>query len=162
MEQKLSQPKYPNDNCYMLGYRHGMKNSEYITPFTDEDLRNIAYGLDSLIENNEKISSSTCDGYFTKEIESRNAYLKKLKERVLVLFGTGKNNEETGLKSEKQPDMREKVGEYIREINAEIKRLEKTLVKASIHNQDITKIENRLEVLAEVKNDLLGRLDEVV
>lgn len=64
---------------------------------------------------------------------------------------------------ENQPDMREKIKEYIGELDTEIKRLE---VQLEEHMDDeaciVTGIESRLNAIIEVKNDLLGRLEEVI
>ena len=64
----------------------------------------------------------------------------------------------------KKPDMREKIREYINELDIEINRCENELQKYYKSNGDIGVIsmQNRIQVLIEVKNDLLGRLDEVI
>ena len=61
---------------------------------------------------------------------------------------------------ENQPDVREKVREYIGELDAEIKRCEDTLSKTD-SPYDL-RIKGRLETIIDVKNDLQGRLDEVI
>lgn len=63
-----------------------------------------------------------------------------------------------------KPDMREKIREYINELDTEIDRCENELQKYYKSNGDIGVIsmQNRIQVLIEVKNDLLGRLEEVV
>lgn len=66
---------------------------------------------------------------------------------------------------ENQPDMREKIKEYINELETEIDRLESDLEKQMIYNVEackVTAIESRLNAIIEVKNDLLGRLEEVI
>lgn len=65
---------------------------------------------------------------------------------------------------ENQPDMREKIREYISELDTEIDRCENELQKYYKGNGDIGVIsmQNRIQVLIEVKNDLLGRLEEVI
>lgn len=65
---------------------------------------------------------------------------------------------------ENQPDMREKIREYISELDTEINRCENELQKYYKSNGDIGVIsmQNRIQVLIEVKNDLLGRLEEVI
>lgn len=67
-------------------------------------------------------------------------------------------------KYENQPDMREKIREYIGELDMEINRCENELQKYYKSNGDIGVIsmQNRIQVLIEVKNDLLGRLEEVI
>lgn len=66
---------------------------------------------------------------------------------------------------ENQPDMREKIREYINELDTEIDRLESDLEKQMTYNVEaykVTATESRLNAIIEVKNDLLGRLEEVV
>ena len=66
---------------------------------------------------------------------------------------------------ENQPDMREKIREYISELDTEIDRLESDIEKQMTYNVEACKVsatESRLNALIEVKNDFLGRLDEVV
>ena len=66
---------------------------------------------------------------------------------------------------ENQPDMREKIKEYIDELDAEIGRLESDLEKQMTYNVEACKVtatESRLNAIIEVKNDLLGRLEEVI
>lgn len=61
---------------------------------------------------------------------------------------------------ENQPDMREKIREYITELDTEIDRLEDVLKNTdSPYN---LQVKGRLNAIIEVKNDLLGRLSEVV
>ena len=65
----------------------------------------------------------------------------------------------------KKPDMREKIKEYIGELDTEIDRLESDLEKQMTYNVEACKVtatESRLNAIIEVKNDLLGRLKEVV
>lgn len=64
-----------------------------------------------------------------------------------------------------KPDMREKIKEYISELDMEIDRLESELEKQitySVEACKVTATESRLNALIEVKNDLLGRLKEVI
>lgn len=61
---------------------------------------------------------------------------------------------------ENQSDMRKKVKEYIGELNTEIDRLE-NLLKNTDNPYDL-QIKGRLNAIIEVKNDLLGRLEEVI
>ena len=58
------------------------------------------------------------------------------------------------------PDMREKIKEYIGELDMEIDRLE-NLLKNTDSPYDL-QIKGRLNAIIEVQNDLLGRLEEVV
>lgn len=59
-----------------------------------------------------------------------------------------------------KPDMREKIKEYIGELDTEIDRLE-NLLKSADSPYDL-QIKGRLNAIIEVKNDLLGRLEEVI
>jgi len=64
---------------------------------------------------------------------------------------------------ENQPNMREKVVEYIGELKMEIKRVEDELCKPEMFtNLHSLAIESRLETLQEVINDLKGRFDEIL
>ena len=74
-------------------------------------------------------------------------------------------------KYENQPNMREKVREYISELDAEIERCvdEAESILAAIGDYDenpmptnYIRLEERTKVLGEVKNDLQGRLDELI
>lgn len=63
------------------------------------------------------------------------------------------------------PDMRERIKEYVSELDIEIDRLESDLEKQMTYNVEVCKVtatESRLNAIIEVKNDLLGRLEEVV
>lgn len=65
----------------------------------------------------------------------------------------------------KKPDMRKKIKEYIGELDTEIDRLESELEKQitySVEACKVTATESRLNTIIEVKNDLLGRLEEVI
>lgn len=65
---------------------------------------------------------------------------------------------ENGLQQE--TNMKDKVREYIGELDTEIDRLD-GLLKNTDSPYDL-QIKGRLNALIEVKNDLLGRLEEVV
>ena len=74
-------------------------------------------------------------------------------------------------KYENQPDMREKVKEYISELDVEIDRCvdEAESILAAIGDYDekpmptnYIRLEERAKVLGEVKNDLQGRLNELI
>lgn len=67
-------------------------------------------------------------------------------------------------KLENQPDMREKVKEYIAELDEEIKRCH-NLAEQNMDDEATTIAEMmvvRVQVLTEVKNDLENRLEELV
>ena len=59
------------------------------------------------------------------------------------------------------PDMREKIKEYISELDMEIKRAESEIVNTDDKDYE-ARMMSRLNTLTEVRNDLLGRLEEVV
>lgn len=59
-----------------------------------------------------------------------------------------------------KPNMREKIKEYISELDTEIDRLG-DLLKNTDSPYDL-QIKSRLNAIIEVKNDLLGRLEEVI
>lgn len=62
---------------------------------------------------------------------------------------------------ENQPDMREKIKEYVSELDMEIERLENNLEKFTYSEMcTVVAIKSRLQTIIEVKNDLLGRLEE--
>ena len=65
---------------------------------------------------------------------------------------------------ENQPDMREKVKEYIDELDAEIERCHH-LAEQNMNDEAATVAEMivvRVQTLMEVKNDLQGRLEELI
>lgn len=66
---------------------------------------------------------------------------------------------------ENQQDMREKVREYISELEEEISRCEKLYEDVSVNFSDPTRslaIQCRIETLSQVKGDLESRLEELV
>ena len=68
-------------------------------------------------------------------------------------------------KYENQPDMREKVKEYIGELDEEISRCEKLYEDVSVGCSDVTRsltIQCRIETLSQVKGDLESRLEELI
>lgn len=76
-----------------------------------------------------------------------------------------KDAKEIGFK----PDIREKVKEYISNLGVEIDRCHKEIeklsyneVKAIVNRAEINVYMSRAKTLTEVKNDLQGRLEELV
>ena len=68
-------------------------------------------------------------------------------------------------KHENHPDMREKVREYISELEEEISRCEKLYEDVSVGYSDPTRslaIQCRIETLLQVKGDLESRLEELI
>ena len=59
------------------------------------------------------------------------------------------------------PDMREKIKEYISELDKENKRVESEIVNTDDNGYE-ARMMSRLDTLTEVRNDLLGRLEEVI
>lgn len=67
-----------------------------------------------------------------------------------------------GVDFDDKPDTREKIKEYIGELDTEIDRLESDLEKQITYNTEACKVsatESRLNAIIEVKNDLLRRLE---
>ena len=58
-----------------------------------------------------------------------------------------------------EPDIREKVTEYINELDTEITRITSDLLKEN-NSDDNAKLEARLDTIVDVKNDLLSRFGE--
>ena len=66
-------------------------------------------------------------------------------------------------KIENQPDMRDKVKEYITELNEEISRCEKWIEEnISAESCKVSSMESRVQTLNEVRCDLESRLEELV
>jgi uncharacterized FlaG/YvyC family protein len=63
---------------------------------------------------------------------------------------------------ENQPDMREKIKEYVSELDMAIERLEDNLEITYSEMCTVVAIKSRLQTIIEVKNDLLGMLEENV
>lgn len=62
-----------------------------------------------------------------------------------------------------EPDMREKIKEYVSELDMEIEGIENGLEKFTYSEMcTVVAIKSRLQTIIEVKNDLLGRLEEVI
>lgn len=64
-----------------------------------------------------------------------------------------------------KPDIKKKIREYINELDAEIDRLESDLEKQMTYNVEackVTETESRLNTIIEVKNDLIGKIGDVI
>lgn len=61
---------------------------------------------------------------------------------------------------ENQPDMRKKIKEYVGEVDMEIESLENGLEIMYSEMCTVAAIKSRLQTIIEVKNDLLGMLEE--
>lgn len=107
------------------------------------------------------------DAFYTENIY-RCAMVDHVMKRIIFVTEEEYKNEfelRYNSKKYKKPDMREKVREYITELDAEIDRLESDLEKQMTYNAEackVTETESRLNAIIEVKNDLLGRLEEVM
>lgn len=67
------------------------------------------------------------------------------------------------LNPKKKPDMREKVREYIGELEQEIQRcVDWVEQNMNVEACKVAAMECRIQTLGEVKNDLKGRLEEVI
>ena len=62
---------------------------------------------------------------------------------------------------ENHSDIREQIMEYISRLDTEIKRVESEIVNTSDKSYE-ARMMARLDVLTEVKNDLQGRLEEII
>lgn len=128
-----------NNNCKLCGGKYDfrmVKIDEYL------DMTGIAFSGSKRQVNNDNrfIFCPKCGRELTKED-----------------FG--------GVDFDDKPDMREKIREYINELGTEIDRLESDLEKQMTYNVEaceVTETESRLNTIIEVKNDLLGRLEEVI
>lgn len=107
------------------------------------------------------------DAFYTENIY-RCAMVDHVMKRIMFVTEEEYKNEfelRYNNNKNKKPDMREKIKEYIGELDTEIDRLESELEKQITYNVEaceVTAIESRLNTIIEVKNDLLGRLEEVV
>ena len=97
--------------------------------------------------------------------------MNKLVEKWSQIYVYGKASIKTNLamqeslerlyQYENQPDMREKVKEYIGELDKEIKRVESEIVNTDDKDYE-ARMMSRIYALTEVRSDLLSRLEEVV
>lgn len=107
------------------------------------------------------------DAFYTENIY-RCAMVDHVMKRIMFVTEEEYKNEfelRYNNNKHKKPDMREKIREYINELDMEIDRLESDLEKQMTYSVEACKVtatESRLNAIIEVKNDLLGRLEEVV
>lgn len=107
------------------------------------------------------------DAFYTENIYRCVMVNHEMKRIMFVTEEEYKNEFELKYNNNKykKPDMREKIREYIGELDMEIDRLESDLEKQMTYNVEACKVsatESRLNAIIEVKNDLLGRLEEVI
>lgn len=127
-----------NNNCELCGGKYDFRMAE-IGRFDDMAVISLSGSLFQIDNDNRFYYCPKCGRKLTKE----------------NFKGIDFGNMEQDL-----PDMREKVREYIDELDAEIDRL-----KDSLKNTDIPyhlQVRGRLNAIIEVKNDLQSRLNEVI
>ena len=107
------------------------------------------------------------DAFYTENIY-RCAIVDHVMKRIMFVTEEEYKNEfelRYNNNKHKKPDMREKIREYISELDTEIDRLERDLEKQMIFNVETTKVaitESRMKALIDVKTDLESRLMEDV
>ncbi len=131
-----------NNNCELCGGKYDFRMTE-IGRFDDMAVISLSGSVFQIDNDNRFYYCPKCGRKLTKE----------------NFKGT-----DFGNMDQDKPDMREKIREYISELDTEINRCENELQKYYKSNGDIGVIsmQNRIQVLIEVKNDLLGRLEEVI
>ena len=126
------------NNCELCGGKYDFRMAE-IGRFDDIAVISLSGSVFQIDNNNRFYYCPKCGRKLTKENFKG------------IDFGNMNQN---------KPDMREKIREYISELDMEIDRLE-VLLKNTDSPYDL-QIKGRLNVIIEVKNDLLGRLEEVI
>lgn len=110
--------------------------------------------------------------YYNKFIQCEEKYLADAWVKCDVKEELGINIKEwktTKIYDAQTPDMREKVKEYISELDTEIDRCHKEIsnlsydeVQARVNRAEINVYMSRANTLTEVKNDLQSKLDELI
>jgi hypothetical protein len=132
-----------NNNCELCGGKYDFRMTE-IGRFDDIAVISLSGSVFQIDNNNRFYYCPKCGRKLTKE----------------NFKGT-----DFGNMNQDKPNMREKIKEYIGELDTEIDRLESDLEKQMTYNAEACKVtatESRLNAIIEVKNDLLGRLEEVI
>lgn len=132
-----------NNNCELCGGKYDFRMTE-IGRFDDIEVISLSGSVFQIDNNNRFYYCPKCGRKLTKE----------------NFKGT-----DFGNMNQDKPNMREKIKEYIGELDTEIDRLESDLEKQMTYNAEACKVtatESRLNAIIEVKNDLLGRLEEVI
>ena len=132
-----------NNNCELCGGKYDFRMTE-IGRFDDIVVISLSGSVFQIDNNNRFYYCPKCGRKLTKE----------------NFKGT-----DFGNMNQDKPNMREKIKEYIGELDTEIDRLESDLEKQMTYNAEACKVtatESRLNAIIEVKNDLLGRLEEVI
>lgn len=132
-----------DNNCELCGGKYDFRMTE-IGRFDDMAVISLSGSVFQIDNNNRFYYCPKCGRKLTKE----------------NFKGT-----DFGNMDQDKPNMREKIKEYIGELDTEIDRLESDLEKQMTYNAEACKVtatESRLNAIIEVKNDLLGRLEGVV
>lgn len=132
-----------NNNCELCGGKYDFRMTE-IGRFDEIAVISLSGSVFQIDNNNRFYYCPKCGRKLTKE----------------NFKGT-----DFGNMNQDKPNMREKIKEYIGELDTEIDRLESDLEKQMTYNAEACKVtatESRLNAIIEVKNDLLGRLEEVI
>lgn len=129
-----------DNNCELCGGKYDFRMTE-IGRFDDMAVISLSGSVFQIDNNNRFYYCPKCGRKLTKE----------------NFKGT-----DFGNMDQDKPNMREKIKEYIGELDTEIDRLESDLEKQMTYNAEACKVtatESRLNAIIEVKNDLLGRLE---
>ena len=132
-----------NNNCELCGGKYDFRMTE-IGRFDDMAVISLSGSVFQIDNDNRFYYCPKCGRKLTKE----------------NFKGT-----DFGNMDQDKPDIREKIKEYIGELDTEIDRLGSELEKQMTYNVEACKVtatESRLNAIIEVKNDLLGRLEEVI
>ncbi len=132
-----------NNNCELCGGKYDFRMTE-IGRFDDMAVISLSGNVFQIDNDNRFYYCPKCGKKLTKE---------------------NFKGKDFGNMDQDKPDMREKIREYINELDTEIGRLESELEKQITYNVEaceVTATESRLNTIIEVKNDLLGRLEEVI
>ena len=127
-----------NNNCELCGGKYDFRMTE-IGRFDDMAVISLSGSVFQIDNDNRFYYCPKCGKKLTKE---------------------NFKGKDFGNMDQDKPDMREKIREYINELDMEIDRLE-DLLKNTDSPYDL-QIKGRLNAIIEVKNDLLGRLEEVI
>lgn len=127
-----------NNNCELCGGKYDFRMTE-IGRFDDMAVISLSGSVFQIDNDNRFYYCPKCGKKLTKE---------------------NFKGKDFGNMDQDKPDMREKIREYINELDMEINRLG-DLLKNTDSPYDL-QIKGRLNAIIEVKNDLLGRLEEVI
>ena len=127
-----------NNNCELCGGKYDFRMTE-IGRFDDMAVISLSGSVFQIDNDNRFYYCPKCGKKLTKE---------------------NFKGKDFGNMDQDKPDMREKIREYINELDMEIDRLE-DLLKNTDSPYDL-QIKGRLNAIIEVKNDLLGRLEEAI